>query len=177
MTACLAEPAIDHRPAPRTSLVDEPDEVAEPEVEPRFQRALRGYLDAVARKLGVGLESCTLDKDLPTSAYLAVDRRLPEFPDRDLAMLWDEVHGWAVAIETHSGEDLIVVSYLDTDTVTPPPGLVARFLHEVTDGRSRLGRPEPAVQRVAGEHQNLIRDLESATQSALVGSTAGQGDR
>jgi hypothetical protein len=171
VTTSVLAPAIDLTAALDISIVDGPD------VELRLRRALRGYLDAVAGKLGVGLESCTFDGDLPVSGYLALDRRLPEFPDRDLAMVWDEVHGWAVAIETHSGEDLIVVSYLDTDTVTPPPGLVARFLHEVTGGRSRLGRPDPAVQRVAGEHQNLIRDLESATPRAPVGSTAGQGDR
>ncbi len=128
-----------------------------------FQRALRGYLAAVAEQFGVGLEACALDLDVPVSAYLALDRRLPGFPDRDLALLWDEVNGWAAAVETHSGEDLIVVSYLDSATVTPPPRLVARFVSELRAGRRRLGRPDPPALRAAGAHQNLVADLESAT--------------
>ncbi len=175
MTTCVAEPTIDHATALDISIVDAVGGVDGPDVELRLQRSLRGYLGAVGRELGVGLESCTLDMDLPTSAYLAVDLRLPDFPDRDLALLWDEVRGWAAAIETHSGEDLIVVSYLDSDTVTPPPGLVARFLHELITGRPRLGRPDPSPQRAAGDHQHLIHDLESSTHQDPIGSTTGLG--
>lgn len=138
------------------------DAATEVEVEARLQRALRAYLDAVAHRLGVGLESCTLDVDLPTSAYLALDRPLPAFPDRELALLWDEVHGWAAAIETHSGEDLIVVSYLDAPTVTPSPRLVARFVDDLRTGGRRLARRDPPAYRTAGDHQALVRDLESA---------------
>lgn len=185
MTSCLVGPTIEYTTAPDVadapdvsgvSDVDVMDSVEDLDVEPRLQRGLRGYLGAVARELGVGLESCTLDVDLPASAYLAVDHRLPEFSDRDLALLWDEVHGWAAAIETHSGEDLIIVSYLDTDTVTPAVGLVARFLHELTgghragvrSGRRRLGRPDPAVLRTAGDHESLVRALESAAHRTSV---------
>lgn len=125
--------------------------------------ALRGYLAAVAASVGVGLESCTLDLDPPASAYLAVDQTLPEAPHRDLALLWDEVRGWAAAIETHSGEDLIVVSYLDATTVTPRPRLVAWFLHQLCTGRDR-GRSEPRALRVAGDHEALASDLDSATE-------------
>jgi hypothetical protein len=156
-----------------TSLADHPTETSteaaaefttafDVDVEFRFHRALRGYLAATADCLGVGLESCTIDVDLPTSAYLAVNRRLPEFPDRDLALLWDEVHGWAAAIETHSGEDLIVVSYLDATTVTPPPRRVARFLRELCAGRSGPGRPDPPRLRVVGDHAVLAGDLDAA---------------
>jgi hypothetical protein len=136
------------------------------EVAARLHRALRGYLGTVAHHLGVGLESCTVDLDLPTSAYLALDRPLPEFPDRDLALVWDEVHGWAAAIETHSGEDLIVVSYLDAPTVTPSPRLLARFVHDLRVGGRRLARPDPPALRSAGDHPALVRDLESATRRA-----------
>lgn len=148
-----------------TSLADHPTENRaefDADVEFRFHRTLRDYLAATADRLGVGLESCTVDLDLPTSAYLAVNRRLPEFPDRDLALLWDEVHGWAAAIETHSGEDLIVVSYLDTTTVTPPPRLVARFLQDLCAGRFGLGRPDPSALRGAGDHAVLAGDLDAA---------------
>lgn len=149
------------------TLADDPAEFSaefDVDVEFGFHRALRDYLAATAEHLGLGLESCTVDWDLPTSAYLAVNRRLPDFPDRDLALLWDEVHGWAAAIETHSGEDLILVSYLDTATVAPSPGLVARFLQDLCAGRSRLGRPDPPVLRVAGDHQCLTGNLDATSQ-------------
>uniref|UniRef100_UPI0035E4303C DUF6292 family protein n=1 Tax=Amycolatopsis pithecellobii TaxID=664692 RepID=UPI0035E4303C len=68
-------------------------------------------LRKVTDALGIGLESCTVDHDSPVSAYVALDGRLPHYPDRDVALLWDERHGWAAAIETHSGEDLIVLRY------------------------------------------------------------------
>lgn len=157
-------PALRGRCGVTAGLVERPVTTA-PDVDlgPRLQRALRGYLGAVAQRLGVGLESCTLDLDVPTSAYLAVDQTLPDFPDRDLALLWDEVHGWSAAIETHSGEDLIVVAYLDTTTVTPSPRLPARFLHELCRGHRRLGRTDPPALRVAGDHLALVRDLDSAT--------------
>ncbi|GAB3721965.1 hypothetical protein GCM10027598_36260 [Amycolatopsis oliviviridis] len=57
----------------------------------------------------VGLESRTVDNDSPVSAYVALDHRLPSHPDRDRALPWDEAHGWAIAIETHSGEDLVII--------------------------------------------------------------------
>lgn len=104
-----------------------------------LRRALRGYLEDVAAALGVGLESSTIDLDTPVSAYLALDHRLPAFPDRDLALLWDEERGWSAAIESHCGEDLIVVAYLDADTVAPPADVVVRFVDDLRLGRTRSG--------------------------------------
>jgi hypothetical protein len=120
---------------------------------------LRGYLGAVADELGVGLESCTVDLDAPLSAYLALDWRLPELPDRDLALLWDERHGWSAAIETHSGEDLIVVTYLGGDTVVPAPQVVAGFGRELARGMHGVGRLDPPSIRQAGDHPRLVAEL------------------
>lgn len=72
------------------------------------------------------------------------------------------MHGWAAAIETHSGNDLIVVSYLDTTTVTPSPRLLARFVRDLRIGGCRLARPDPPALRVAGDRPALVRDLEPA---------------
>ena len=112
--------------------------------------ALRDYLRAVSAELGIGLESCTIDLDMPRSAYIALDWRLDRFPDRDLALLWDERHGWSVAIETHSSEDLIVLSYLGGDTVAPSPRTVARFVAAIRAGDHSAGRPDPPAIREAG---------------------------
>lgn len=34
----------------------------------------------------------------PANAYVALDERLPGFPDHDVALLWDERSGWSAAI-------------------------------------------------------------------------------
>ncbi|MFD8498747.1 DUF6292 family protein [Amycolatopsis sp. NPDC059657] len=125
--------------------------------DPVVSVGLREYLSAVATELGVGLESCTIDCDLPRSAYLALDWRLDRFPGRDLALLWDERHGWSAAIETHSGEDLIVLSYLGGDSVLPAPDTVARFVAALRAGDHSAGRPDPPALRDAG--QGLADDL------------------
>ncbi|TVT49904.1 hypothetical protein FNH05_16490 [Amycolatopsis rhizosphaerae] len=89
------------------------------------ESALRAYVGAIAEAVGVAAEStcCTVSRS--ATAYIALDEHLPGFPDRDLALIWDDSHGWAAAIETHCGEDLIVVAYLGEDLVPPPRKVVA----------------------------------------------------
>ncbi|MFE0019892.1 DUF6292 family protein [Amycolatopsis sp. NPDC059021] len=118
-------------------------------------RSLRGYLAEVACLLGIGLESCVIDHDRPVSAYLALDIRLPQYPDRDVALLWDECRGWSIAIETHSGEDLIVLRYLGGSTPVPGPRRVARFVEAMRAGDHRPGRPDPVSLREAGDLDDL----------------------
>ncbi|MEU3624567.1 hypothetical protein BS329_36320 [Amycolatopsis coloradensis] len=110
---------------------------------PQTLDAVWDYLAEVTAALGVGLESCTVDHDSPVSAYVALDERLPRHPERDVALLWDEIHGWAVAIETHSGEDLIVLRYLGGNTATPPPGRVARFVKALRENDDSVGQLTP----------------------------------
>jgi len=117
--------------------------------------ALLGYLRDVTAELGIGLESCTLDHDHPISAYVALDTRLPHYPDRDVALLWDEERGWAAAIETHSGEDLIVLRYLGGPTVAPSPRRVARFVAALHADDHSVGQPDPVTLRTAGDAEAL----------------------
>ncbi|MEV6913196.1 DUF6292 family protein [Amycolatopsis sp. NPDC051071] len=111
--------------------------------------SLWDYLAEVTSALGIGLESCTVDHDSPASAYVALDEQLRSRPGRDVALLWDEVHGWAAAIETHSGEDLIVIRYLGGKTVVPPPAEVTRFVTALRDDDHRIGRLTPPHLRGA----------------------------
>ncbi|MDT7803485.1 MAG: hypothetical protein QOI78_6918 [Actinomycetota bacterium] len=111
--------------------------------------ALWGYLAEVTTALGIGTESCVVDHDTPVSAYIALDEHLPGYPGRDVALLWDEAHGWAAAIETHSGEDLIVVRYLGGPTITPAPEQVARFVTALREDDHRVGRLDPPALRTA----------------------------
>ena len=105
-----------------------------------LRSALTGYLAAVSAAVGVGEESCTVDLDDPASAYVALDVRLPRHPGRDMALLWDERHGWAFAMETHSGEDLLVLAYLGGELV-PAPARVRGFVAVVRSAGGTVGEP------------------------------------
>jgi hypothetical protein len=97
---------------------------------------VRSYVDSVARELGIGLESALIDPGPPASAYLALDLRQPG-TGNDLALLWDERHGWSVVAETNSTSELKILSRLH-DKVFPQPAAVAGF---ATNLASRGTRP------------------------------------
>ncbi|WP_372661393.1 DUF6292 family protein [Amycolatopsis kentuckyensis] len=103
---------------------------------------LAGYLAAVSAAVGVGEESCTVDLDDPASAYVALDVRLSRHPGRDMALLWDERHGWAFAMETNSGEDLLVLAYLGGELV-PAPARVRAFVAAIRVAGGASGEPVP----------------------------------
>lgn len=105
-------------------------------------RALRRYVRLVIEALGLTGESWYAQADDEVSAYIALDRRLRSFPDRDVALLWDENHGWSAAIETHSGENLLVVAYFGRD-VLPRPAAVAAWVRELFDRHRTVGEPVP----------------------------------
>jgi hypothetical protein len=94
---------------------------------------LRAYAASVAKAVGVGLESCCLEADEQATIYLAVDNRVTGFTGRDAALLWDEQTGWAVAVETASGEDLLLVAVHHADLL-PAPAVVARWFAQVAEG-------------------------------------------
>jgi hypothetical protein len=120
-----------------------------------FERRLRGYLGAVARAVGVGLESCTLDAGTPASAYIALDWRLSRFPGHDLALVWDEVHGWAAALEDTAGKAATILAYLGGE-VLPEPRAVVRFLAAVRADDPVVGTLEAPVLREPGGHERLL---------------------
>ncbi|MCK2238525.1 MULTISPECIES: DUF6292 family protein [unclassified Crossiella] len=111
-----------------------------------FARGLEGYVAEVARLLGVGLESCTIDPEPPAWAYLALDWRLDRFPGLDLALLWEERLGWHAALESRTGEELITLAYLG-DSLLPAPAEVVGFVADVRAGEHRLGQPVPPQPR------------------------------
>ncbi|MEV1117971.1 DUF6292 family protein [Actinosynnema sp. NPDC049800] len=83
-------------------------------------RAPRGYARSVTHELGIIPECSYVQAEGPATVFLELDSRLPVFPDREAAMLWDQRSGWAAAVETHSGEDLIVQAWFGTDLVPGP---------------------------------------------------------
>lgn len=105
---------------------------------------LRRYVRRVSEELGLRGEAFNAQTEPTASAYLALDRRLPDRPDRDVALLWTERHGWALTIETNAGEDLVVAGYLTAESL-PPPEVVAEFAQSLLSGE-RSPRPEPPPQ-------------------------------
>ncbi|MEV4602959.1 DUF6292 family protein [Amycolatopsis sp. NPDC049253] len=110
---------------------------------------------AVSAAVGVGVESCTVDLDDPVSAYVALDVRLRRRPGRDTALVRDERHGWSFAMETHSGEDLLVLAYLGGEVV-PEPIAVRRFVAGV---RSADAVPVPVPPEPGGDRGELVARL------------------
>jgi hypothetical protein len=94
---------------------------------------LRRYVGLVTEALGYPEHAFHVQTESPATVYIPLDGRIPAFPDRDVALLWDERHGWCGSIEPASGGDLIVVSYLGTD-VLPTPRVVAGFAGELIRG-------------------------------------------
>ncbi|WP_024877420.1 DUF6292 family protein [Saccharomonospora piscinae] len=102
---------------------------------------LRTYVRSVVETLGMSGDSSYVQSE-PLSLYLAVDGHLPGYPHRDVALLWDERCGWAGALETGCGEDLIVVSYLGDDPL-PAPEVVASYTAALLRGDSPGQRTPP----------------------------------
>lgn len=95
------------------------------EFEPRAVRGLREYVRLVAAALGLRGQSWTVQCEPPANVYLALDDRLPLYRDRDVALIWDEEHGWSLELESNHSGDLQVLAYLGDD-VLPAPEAVAR---------------------------------------------------
>lgn len=100
---------------------------------------LQCYVETVAAAPDVGSEATLCEYDGSANAYIALAEPLPGFPDRDAALLWDDTHGWSLCVETHSGEDLIVLAYLTT-ALLPDPQTVAAFVAK-TRSRRNLDSP------------------------------------
>ncbi|MEQ0565578.1 DUF6292 family protein [Amycolatopsis sp. NEAU-NG30] len=130
-----------------------------------FERRLRGYVGAVARAVGVGLESCTLDAGTPAAAYIALDWRLARFPGHDLALVWDEVNGWAAAIENAHGDAATILRYLGGEVV-PEPRAVVKFLAAVRAGDPDAGTLEAPALREPGDHEHLLALAPEASPAA-----------
>ncbi|WP_290056199.1 DUF6292 family protein [Amycolatopsis solani] len=129
-----------------------------PDTEFSFERELRGYVEAVAKAVGVGPESCASDAGTPAAAYVALDWRPARFPGHDLALVWDERHGWAAAIEGTAGDPSTVLAHLGGEAV-PEPRAVVRFLAAVRAGDPGAGPSEAPALREAGDHEQLLSAL------------------
>ncbi|CAL9532146.1 hypothetical protein SUDANB95_04022 [Actinosynnema sp. ALI-1.44] len=100
---------------------------------------LAGYVRAVAQQVGVPPEGTEYEVSDTVTAYLA----LTEGTERDLMLVWSDVHGWSIAVETAPFEAPVVLAHLG-HPVVPPPREVARFVADVLAGGS--GGAEPTAK-------------------------------
>ena len=133
-----------------------------------FARGLRAYVARVAKAVGVGYESCSVDPGVPSSAYLALDWRLTRFPGHDLALLWDETHGWSAVVEPPGGGETVVLAYLGGTEVLPDPRAVVLFVAAVRMDDPAVGRRRRPVFRTAGRHEELLDRLPVTAGEALL---------
>ncbi|NUT93986.1 MAG: hypothetical protein HOY78_18395 [Saccharothrix sp.] len=129
-------------------------------------RSLREYVRLVTAALGLSGECSVVQAERPASAYVAVDGHLPGFPECDAALLWDERHGWAAAVETGSGLDLVVRERFEGD-VLAPPAVVAAWADQVLGGGVLRG------EVVRGETVPRPRPVSDLTRRLPTPRTAG----
>lgn len=129
-------------------------------------RGLRRYVGLVSEALGQTGEAFWVHMESPATGYIPLDDRMPAFRDRDLALLWDERHGWCGAIETASGEDLIVLSYLGLD-ILPTPRVVARFADDLVAGTGPGQAAPPAFRTLDADDDLDVRLAQYAPVSDL----------
>ena len=98
----------------------------EPDFDDSGLRTLRDYIHRVTMAMGLRCDCACVLTERPVSVYLAVDGHLSGYPERDAALLWDENSGWSAAVETYSGEDLLVVADMGGE-VWPAPSQVASW--------------------------------------------------
>lgn len=115
----------------------EPEQWAE---DSRAGRGLVHYIDLVAHAVGTGTGGSLVSMVPPATAYLALDERLPRFPDHDVALVWHEHTGWSIGIET--GREVVTLGNLGDD-ILPAPSRVALFVADMIADRAS-GRPAAA---------------------------------
>jgi hypothetical protein len=144
----------DRLTAAEISVADD-ERVAGDGIDPMLvERGLRSYVHRVATGLGLGAAATYCEMAEQPSAYIALDDRVAGRPDQDSALIWDLDHGWALAVETHSGEDLLVVAYHGLPLLPPPPDVIAfteaALIRPPTTPGPPPARPR-ATDQLAGE--------------------------
>lgn len=125
-------------------------------MDPRARAGLDTYVGLVAAGLGAQPQEALVTVAPPPAwAYLALAERLPHYPEYLVALIWDEHHGWAVAVETGSSE-VVPLVWLGAD-VLPAPWAVVRFAGLLFTGRHPR-QPRPPTLRTPGSAGDDLPD-------------------
>lgn len=136
-------------------------------------QGLSRYLRLVTKALGLASTGSYVQWEPPANAYLALQDRLPLYPNSDIALVWHEERGWAIGIETDASEDLILMSYLPGD-VLPAPRVVAEFVRSAIAGE-HAGQSQPQALRSRDDDDDLharLTDYARVDTSALWGRSS-----
>ena len=126
-------------------------------------RRVRRYVREVVAGLGLRGDSSFVETQPRAGAYVALDGRLPDFPDHDVALLWNEWNGWSAA-----GEGCGSPFMRSTSTSSPMRSSTAAvvswvkgLLHGVSPvvrSRPRWSvRPAPRVPECPGRSDQVYR--------------------
>ncbi len=128
-------------------------------------RGLTSYVDSVAAALTMPRHAVHHEVSELSSAYLALHRRSPVFPELDLMLLWDERHGWSVALETAPADDPVVLAYLGGDVLAEADE-VHRFVQDVIAGKCP-GQLDPPPALDADQAEELVWRLATRAEDGL----------
>ncbi|MFC0430312.1 DUF6292 family protein [Kutzneria buriramensis] len=128
-------------------------------------RGLASYVHTVAAELRVPRHAVHHEVSELSTAYLALHRRSPVFPELDLMLLWDERHGWSVALETAPADDPVVLAYLGGDVLAETDE-VHRFVEDVIAGRCP-GQPDAPPSLDAEQAEELVWRLAARSEDGL----------
>lgn len=137
----------------------------------QLARGLRHYVARIADGFAVGTGASYCETAEFATAYIALPERAAGWPDHDAALLWDQRHGWALAIERFPGAALEVVAY-QGNTLVPTPSAVLAFARRVlTHGPGRQ-----ATEVAAGELDisGLAERLAAYAEPELLSAPTGQ---
>jgi len=110
-----------------------------------LERGLGEYVGAVAAAVGVPAESMTVEISDTATAYLGLPGRWRDRPEHDVMLVWSELRGWSLAVETDPAEAPVLIAHYGGDDLVPPPGVVAQFVADAAAGRRGEERPGPAT--------------------------------
>lgn len=128
------------------------------------------YLRTVADALDLTSGAVNWEIAEEATAYVALDGRIPRFPDRNLMLVWHEARGWLVATEPQGSHDSSTVVARLRGDIVPSPGAVAAFVRGVMSGRYEDVAAPP------GDHRDPAYRLAlyHSTQDVLA-ATDGEG--
>lgn len=135
-------------------------------------RGLREYVRLVAAALGLRGQCWLVQLESPANVYIALDERLRLCPTRDVALIWDEEHGWSLGVETNPGQNLLVLGYIG-ENVLPAPEAVARAVRRYFADQPPRNRP-PGF-RAADDNDDLparLMSIRPADRPAATGDRA-----
>jgi hypothetical protein len=132
---------------------------------------LSGYVEAVARGLGLWPAGVHHEVTDTATAYIALAEHAPAEPGLDLMLTWSAGGGWTLATEPGRPAQAPVVLARLAGDVLPAPSVVAAFVARVLAGREPDDPPQPRPGALA----DRLTDYRRGRRSSADGSRGRLG--